>query len=252
MSAHANIESLAWETEFFGQSTARLNLSDTLSPQQRDHLLQQMADYAIVQAKVSAERTDLIDTLSGLNFALVEGEIDLTLMIGTENAYLDSVTISLNSAEIAVSASVDEIPLLRQAAKKVFVQSRFRAPWYQPEDSGRFYALWLEKAVLGTFDHQCLLVKSVSGEIEGFVTLRHLDEDSARIGLLAVMPGVQGKGIGKKLMSAALQWCQQHQKKQLKVATQVSNIAALRLYTRSGAQIATTAYWLYRGQYDPI
>ncbi|MEK9497908.1 dTDP-4-amino-4,6-dideoxy-D-galactose acyltransferase [Photorhabdus sp. P32] len=237
MSVRANIEPLEWDSHYFGLSTARLDFTSDAS------LLtsSQLDQYALVQAKVPTQRLDLIDGLSVLGFSLVEGEIDLSLMIGIVNANND------NSESKLLSAEQRDIPMLKEVASNVFPLSRFRTPWYQPQDSGRFYATWVEKAVLGTFDHQCLLVNGDNGQPAGFVTLRDIGAGEARIGLLAVFPGNIGCGIGSKLMLAAQQWCQHHQIHQLRIATQTSNIAALRLYTRSGAFVESTAYWLYRG-----
>ncbi|EMH0064180.1 dTDP-4-amino-4,6-dideoxy-D-galactose acyltransferase [Providencia rettgeri] len=246
MSVRASIDSLQWESDFFQRSTAKLNFTGENS---NIILAYQMDKFDIVQAKVTASETGLIDDLASMGFSFVEGEIDFALTIGTENAYLKA---GLTAADNIVTAQVDEIPALKQAAASVFSKSRFRAPWYNEGDSGRFYALWIEKSVLGTFDHTCLLVKDASGTILGFVSLRHLDADTARIGLLAKVPEATGQGVGRKLMSAAFDWCVQHQKRQLNVATQISNVAALNLYSRSGAAIASTAYWLYRGQHDSI
>ncbi|CNI33289.1 TDP-fucosamine acetyltransferase [Yersinia massiliensis] len=242
MPVHASIEPLAWESEFFQRHSAKLIFSDSapqLNPAELDA-------FTLTQAKVPTHRVDLIDALGQLDFKLVEGEVDLSLVvaakavIGTENASSEA------EAELSV-ATVDDIPLLRRVAADAFALSRFRAPWYDPQHSGRFYALWAEKAVLGTFDHQCLLVMDTQGQPAGFVTLRDLQDGSARIGLLAVFPDAQGKGIGTSLMSAAKQWCQSRGLQRLRVATQMSNIAALRLYIRSGASIESTAYWLCRG-----
>ncbi|RXA95033.1 MULTISPECIES: dTDP-4-amino-4,6-dideoxy-D-galactose acyltransferase [Yersinia] len=243
MPVHASIEPLDWESEFFQRPSAKLIFSDS-APQVNPA---ELDAFTLVQAKVPTHRLDLIDSLGLLGFKLVEGEIDLALSVddavGMENA---SVRADVGTYQQRVAAIAD-IPLLRSVAANAFALSRFRAPWYDPQDSGRFYALWAEKAVLGTFDHQCLLVMDSSGQPAGFVTLRDLHEGSARIGLLAVFPNAQGKGIGLSLMSAAKQWCQSHGLHRLRVATQMSNIAALRLYIRSGASIESTAYWLCRG-----
>lgn len=245
MPVHASIEPLAWESEFFQRQSVKLNFSDSapqLNPAELDA-------FTLIQAKVPTHRLDLIDSLGQLGFKLVEGEVDLALLveekdgIGTENA-TSAIDNGTYQQRLATTA---DIPLLRSVAARAFALSRFRAPWYDPQDSGRFYALWAEKAVLGTFDHQCLLVMNTFGQPAGFVTLRDLQDGSARIGLLAVFPDAQGKGIGSLLMSAAKQWCQSHGLQRLRVATQMSNVAALRLYIRSGASIESTAYWLCRG-----
>ncbi|CDG23114.1 Lipopolysaccharide biosynthesis protein rffC [Xenorhabdus poinarii G6] len=239
MSIHANLESLAWESQFFGLSTARLNFSSGSTAL----TVADLDKYALVQAKVASQQTAIIDGLSALGFSFVEGEIDLLLSIGSED---------IHPEQALLSAKKEDIPVLKAVAARVFTASRFRIPWYQPDDSGRFYAVWVEKAVLGTFDHECLLLNDEHDQIVGFVTLRDLGNREARIGLLAAVPGNHHQGIGTKLMSAAQQWCQNHQIQRLRVATQISNTTALRLYTRRGALIESTAYWLYRGRNDSI
>jgi TDP-D-fucosamine acetyltransferase len=220
----ASIEPLSWENQFFGVRSAILRLND-----EADELTQSdLNGWSRVQAKIPAHRTDWLDALQQLGFQLVEGEVDLRL---TVEACADPLP------EIAQEA---EIPPLRQLAAQAFAQSRFRAPWYAPEASGRFYAQWIENAVRGTFDHQCLIFRDESADIRAFVSLRQLNESEARIGLLA------GRGAGEALMQAALCWAQQRGLSTLRVATQMGNTAALKRYIQSGATIDSTAYWLYR------
>lgn len=223
-SVHACLESLEWENHFFGVNSAVVRFEDAAPELTKN----QLEAFGRVQAKIPAHRTDWLDALQQLDFKLVEGEIDLTLSVGTQNA----------NSSVVLAQPVD-IPTLREIAAQVFTQSRFRTPWYQPADSGRFYAQWVENAVLGTFDHQCLLLKN-GDTIGGFVSLRQLNDSEARIGLLA------GRGVGERLMNAARFWCQQRELQTLHVATQVGNTPALRRYIQSGATVQSTAFWLYR------
>ena len=103
-----------------------------------------LAAYALVQAKIPAQQLALADGLAGLGFRLVEGEVDLVLALERERAAEPG-----DGAQTSRLATESDIPVLRAAAAQAFSVSRFRAPWYQPDDSGRFYALWIEKAVLG-------------------------------------------------------------------------------------------------------
>jgi dTDP-4-amino-4,6-dideoxy-D-galactose acyltransferase len=218
------LEPLAWESRFFARPSAIVRLNE-------DAPALAEADFSAwsrVQAKVSASRTDLLEALQQRGFQLVEGEIDL------------AITLTRHVATGAEIATEQDIPALRQLAARAFAQSRFRAPWYAPEDSGRFYARWVENAVQGTFDHVCLVFRAPDGQIQGFVSLRQLTGREARIGLLA------GRGMGEKLMQAALYWAQQQQLSTLRVGTQMGNTAALKRYIASGANIESTAYWLYR------
>ena len=218
------LESLEWESAFFARPSAIVRLRDKAPALQE-------ADFSAwqrVQAKIPADRADLLDALQQHGFRLVEGEVDL------------SVTVALHASPGAEIATEQDIPTLRKMAALAFAQSRFRAPWYAPDDSGRFYAQWIENAVKGTFDHVCLVFRTDGGQIQGFVSLRRLTEHEARIGLLA------GRGMGEKLMQAALHWAEQQQVSTLRVATQMGNTAALKRYIASGASIDATAYWLYR------
>lgn len=225
MLVRASIEALGWENAFFGVNSAIVRI-DPLAPVLTETTLQ---PWGRVQAKIPAADTQALDALQALGFSLVEGEVDFTVPV---------TCVSGNpAAQIAQAA---DIPALRQLAAQAFMQSRFRAPWYAPDASARFYAQWIENAVLGTFDHQCLVFRTAAGDIGGYVSLRELNDTEARIGLLA------GRGMGAELMQAALCWAQARGKKTLRVATQMGNTAALKRYIQSGANVESTAYWLYR------
>lgn len=236
MSVRASIDLLEWESDFFTLPTARLNFSESAPLLNGERL----ADFSLVQAKVPANQVNIIDELSALDFHFVEGEVDFSLAVDRGADLTPELRFSCRLA------TENDIPQLRAVASDIFRHSRFRAPWYQPDDSSRFYALWIEKAVLGTFDRQCLLLEDAQGKPLGFVTLRAIDESQGRIGLLGVWPEGGNKGIGLELMKVAKRWCAEQGLKRLCVATQMGNLAALRLYIRSGASISSTAYWLYR------
>ena len=229
MPVRVSINPLTWESDFFGLNSARVMLDGGISLAEA---LQQPD--TLWQAKVPAERLEVIDALSQQGFQLVEGEADLALNIKRTERQV--------GVRIAREA---QIPALREAASQAFRLSRFRAPWFKPEDSGRFYAQWIENAVRGTFDHQCLVASDESGALQGFVSMREVEGD-ARIGLLAVLPHAQGQGIGQRLLLAAADWGRVRQLERLRVATQLSNLTAMRLYLRSGARLESTAYWFYR------
>ncbi|MFP3019095.1 MAG: dTDP-4-amino-4,6-dideoxy-D-galactose acyltransferase [Arsenophonus sp.] len=237
---HANIEILTWESDFFNRKTAKLNFlpnAPTIS-------LSQLDEYDIIKAKVTTGNTKLIDAMTTIGFFLIEGEIDFCLNVAGR--------VKNKSLELSVADEKD-IEELKSIAATAFLHSRFRSPWYRLEDNIRFYSFWIEKAVKGTFDDICLLLKGVQGDIHGFVTIKKLSsKKEARIGLLATAAPYQRKGIGKQLITISRQWSEQKGVDRLRIATQISNISAIRLYSKMGAQIERTDYWLYRGRHDPI
>lgn len=221
---HGVLQPLEWESQFFSLPSAIVRVADD-APQLT---ASDFTPWQRVQAKIPATRADWLDALQQQGFKLVEGEVDL------------AIAVTQHSNPGSERATEQDIPALRQLAAQAFAQSRFRAPWYAPDDSGRFYAQWIENAVKGSFDHLCLVFRAADGAIQGFVSLRQLNDAEARIGLLA------GRGMGEKLMQAALCWAQQQQLSTLRVATQMGNTAALKRYIASGGNIESTAYWLYR------
>ncbi|MBU9812561.1 dTDP-4-amino-4,6-dideoxy-D-galactose acyltransferase [Rahnella sp. C60] len=229
---HGNIEPLGWESHFFQLNSARL----TPDASAGEITPQKLEQYALVQAKVEADQTHTLDALSALGFRLAEGETDFCVTVTPQD-------MALPAGRLALPQDIADVAII---ASQTFRFSRFRAPWYQPDDSARFYAMWAEKAILGTFDHLCLWADDAQGNGLGFVTLRRLSEDEVRIGLLAVRPEFQGQGAGKKLMAAAKNWCAGQGVSRLYVATQTGNIAALNLYLASGGKVMRSAYWLYR------
>lgn len=165
MPARASIEPLEWENRFFGVNSAILRFGDDAPPL----TVQALAGWSRVQAKVAADDAARLDALQALGFRLVEGEVDLAL----SPAASDDI-----GAEPATEV---DIPRLREQAALAFAQSRFRAPWYSDDASGRFYAQWIENAVRGTFDHQCLVLRAPDGDIRAFVSCA--SSASARRGL---------------------------------------------------------------------
>lgn len=136
MRVHASIEPLVWESDFFQLESAKLHFDSSAAPVAEADL----DAYALVQAKIPAYRLGWADALSTLGFRLVEGEVDLVVNVAPESAMADA------ASAVAVRQAVPEdIPSLRAAAGEVFAASRFRAPWYDRADSGRFYAAWIEK-----------------------------------------------------------------------------------------------------------
>lgn len=270
---YANIEPLRWESDFFSRNSGKL-VFDQAAPLLTPAAL---AAYPVVQAKVAAHCTRQADALASLGFRLVEGEIGCCVRLAPENLIDDTHPIPAGvpavNPEAAWSSTVGpaagqpgpppvkpaataeglrvwraeagDIAVLRHLAAEAFTLSRFREPWYAARDSRRFYAQWAENAVLGCFDHLCLVVGTPAA-IHGMVTLRDIADGEARIGLLAVDPAFRGQGIGRALFCAALDWCRHHQKTRLRVATQAGNLTALRLYIACGATIDSVAYWLYR------
>lgn len=229
MSLVATLKVLEWDSAFFGKKIGLLVLGG--SQKITDESL---CGFDLIQAKVLGSDYVAIDILGHHGFRLAGSDADFCLLV-KQTERQPGVRI----------AKPSQIPVLRRLAAQLFVYSRYREPWFSVQQNQALYSQWVENAVLGSFDNLCLVVCAADGQIEGFVTLR-LHSDHGRIGLLGVLPTAQGKGRGLQLLRAAADCSRAQGCVELRIATQLSNLKAMRLYHRAGAELATIYHWFYR------
>ncbi|MCS6772452.1 MAG: GNAT family N-acetyltransferase, partial [Kiritimatiellae bacterium] len=83
-------------------------------------------------------------------------------------------------------------------------------------------------------------------EIEGYVTCKLLGAGVGQIGLFAVSAPARGRGIGRHLLNAAIQWFAERDCRAVDVVTQGSNVAAQRIYQRHGFVTRDVSVWLHK------
>lgn len=224
-----SINKLSWDSLFFSKNIGMLDIKsgniDTES----------LNAFDLVQAKVSTSDYEKIVILNKLGFEVVEGEV----------LFCKELDLTREHTQWKNSKASDQhIDNLVKLAAGSFDKTRFRPPWFELKDSSRLYKEWTVKAVEGTFDDVCLYTSC--GEIvTGFVTIRVI-KNKAIIGLISVNPLFRGKKIGSKLFLLAESYALSRNASTLHVATQLSNISALRLYSALHCKIFSTNYWFYR------
>ena len=218
-----------WESDFFGRMIGTVH---GITPE----ALPSLDDYRLLQARVSAQDISLQQNLQQLGFRLVEGEITFLLDLAKKTPYQ-------TACQPATTQDLSELKALFGSA---FPHSRFRAPWFSAEENQRFYQTWIENAVKGSFDDLCLIKRTQNHQLQGGVSLRLLAENVAQIGLLAVAPEFRRTGVGQQLLKAAVDWAISQQADQLKIVTQLHNLAAIQLYQQAGAKVHAIHYWFYR------
>lgn len=189
----------------------------------------------IVQAKVLANDFAQMTELQKQGFIFVEGEISFELNLAK---FKEKKT----ACNVATQQDLTELRMLFASA---FPQSRFRPPYFSSEENQHFYRTWISNAVEGKFDHICLIKRAKNGTILGGVTVRLEPNQQAKIGLLAVVAEFQQQGIGSELMNSAINWAKQQNAQMLTIATQTSNLTAMRFYQHLGAKPQATYYWFY-------
>jgi dTDP-4-amino-4,6-dideoxy-D-galactose acyltransferase len=125
---------------------------------------------------------------------------------------------------------------IKQLALDVGLNSRFGLdPKITVERCKAVYEKWLENSINRTIAKEVLVIEE-NHKIIGFVTL---GEKNGRgdIGLIAVDKNHRGKNLATQLVRAAQLWCQQQGYTQAQVVTQLTNVAACKLYEKNGYQI---------------
>lgn len=220
---------------------------------QPDKWLSEFFGRDIVQAKVNAQDLVQIAQLQKLGFSFVEGKIEFELDL-TQTSFwntnqavnnLEKFAIFLENQTACKIAQQHDLVELQTLFGSAFLNSRFRPPYFSLEENQRFYQTWVANAVSGQFDDICLIKRSEKGQLQGGITVKLEQNQHAKIGLLAVAPSFQQQGIGKILLNAAVIWALQQNRTKLHIATQSSNIHAIRLYQHIGAKIKAVYYWFY-------
>lgn len=239
----SQVKLLEFDSNLFGRRIGMLQASPTselviLDPQT-------LHDYDLVQCKASSSDTALVHYLESLNFNFVEGEIDFELdATGKQDTRHFAASASDHFHRVAEEADIPTISAV--AAPALRRQTRFRAPWFSEREADAMYTAWIMNAVYGKFDDVCLVVENNEGNILGFVTLRAMNERDVRIGLISVKESARRAGLGGYLIQTAKEWTVKQGRTHLKAATQVRNLDAMRLYTKTGWVPIKSSYWFYK------
>jgi dTDP-4-amino-4,6-dideoxy-D-galactose acyltransferase len=218
-----------WDCHFFDRKIYDVSWENT-----QDVI--DISEHGLITTKLDSRETKKIEILNRDGFNYCEGEV-----------YLKKDVLKNNfgpSFEYTI-AKKEDIRSILGFTTNLYKNSRFKSPWFSSKERNKFYQEWLVKAVHGTFDNCCLIVKQ-GKKITGFITLRY-SNSSATIGLLGVNPSFAGQGIGSYLLTAAEDHLKSKNIITIGVSTQTSNIPALNLYVKSGYHINCSSIWLYKG-----
>lgn len=142
------------------------------------------------------------------------------------------------------SPTADMIQLARGAGH----HSRFRLDPNVPTDVfNRIYDAWITNSVNKGIADEVMVVRDGSS-VSGLVTVG-VKDGRADIGLLSVRAGARGRGIGKALVAAALDWATRHDISEAQVVTQGANAEACALYESCGYEMESAEqvfhFWLW-------
>ena len=125
-----------------------------------------------------------------------------------------------------------DIPELQALMPALFLESRFyNDPFFSKEEADRVHIEWISNSVKGVAADVVLFLPG-----DAFITCK-ASKESGDIILIGVREGARGRGLGIKLMTAAMAWFAARGVKFVRVRTQLQNLPAMNFYRRQGFAI---------------
>lgn len=250
-SGAAPCELLPWDTEFFRCRIARV-CRDTLEPEEALQIDEWSRSNGI-QCLYFLSRADdarTIQTAEQRGFGLV----DIRLTLGR------TITDSDGSPRLDPPARVPirpvrpgDLPALQAMARALHDEARFFSDTHFPRQRAEeFYSTWITLECQGRAQ-SVLVAVSAADQPLGYIS-SHLDTArlEGQIGLVGVNPEARGKGFGKSLVLAALDWYRLKGTREVTVVTQGKNLAAQRLYQQCGFLARNLQLWYHKWYPNPV
>lgn len=224
-SKNYELRSLQWDTDYFGVSSARVNLSGILDERGQEEVFEFCKGYDFVTISNIyniQENNHWIGNRT--NAFLADMNIQFLKILSDKPDYKDDKTYVVNC--LSRNEQIVDI------ARKSFNYSRFfNDPKLPQEQAKNIYVHWTEYA----FNQQkkYFVISEREGNVAGYI-LFSFNEDSSVIELIAVDEKYQGQRVGKSLICTMESFVIDQGIKNIKVGTQVNNISAAQFYNAMG------------------
>lgn len=221
-----DIETLTWDTNFFGFKIGCCNINNTVIFD-ADALVNvsKKMGYKLVYCTVAPDNIYANKALADAKIKLVDKKVTFIKNVATFNIPVnDNIT---NFTGNTVDAQLYKLAL------QSGIYSRFKTDENIPDGMfEKFYNTWIENSVLHGFADKTF-VYTVDNQILGFVTLKCLQTQGA-IGLIAVDSSARGQNIGSWLIAKCQNYLHTTGITKLLVVTQFDNQPAFNFYIKNG------------------
>lgn len=234
---------LPWDTDFWGFPIARLN-AEALTPPLLADATEWCARHRVrclyFLAAGSCPRTLALAATNEFRFVDVRVELSLHL---TESLLPEETP---DSSGIRPATQSDLLSLQELAAEAHRDTRFFKDERFNPARAAALYREWIAR----DFTQHVVLTCDTDTQLPnacGYVSCT-IDATSGEgsIGLIAVASNLTGKGFGRKLVRGALRWFATQQVRTVRVVTQATNVAAMRLYEGNGFRTREARVWFHK------
>lgn len=219
------IEKLTWDSEFFGYTVGRIQLSEGINL----HNIRSMTgfdDFKLVyifsDQKLPAE----------FDKNLVASRVHFYKKLAVKNSGVEVTPFIVN---------VDSYDELMRLGLQSGILSRFRVDRnFKNNEYQRLYKQWINKS-LNDPKGRVLVVRSEKG-LAGFITFEFLDGSVTRFGLIAVDIRTQSKGLGSLLVKMAENECIDCGMSEVHVSTHFENKPAMAILLKNSFKLISTDF----------
>lgn len=224
------IDSLEWDSDLFGYKVGKVVWNDSQCSSLESGI-EECKYYRLIYIF-----SDTRLCFSASNIYEVDQKVTLEKIINFDEKELHD----FNSCSSYVSG-VDDYSVLESLAFESGKFSRFKIDnRFCDFEFEKLYREWIKKSINKEIADE-IFVYSVDKKISGFITVSS-DEKIGSIGLIAVSPSYQGKGIGSILIKCVEKYLWEKGIKVLQVPTQKRNEMAIRLYLKNGFNVKNMVY----------
>jgi GNAT superfamily N-acetyltransferase len=218
------------EEERFGVRTAR---ADGLTREQIPDALQFCRDN---QVKMLIARIDASDLRTAQALERVGCEIMDTAVTYAVDLNKTEIPVAPESLTLRSVQPGDETPVSRLAAAAFHdYGGHYHADErLDPAKCDEVYESWAYRSCVSRQVADDVLLALRGSELLGFVTLRLNSAAEGQVPLYAVAPALQGQGIGRVLISAAMRWFKARGASRMVISTQMTNLASQKVWLRLG------------------
>lgn len=227
-----------FDSGIFGFPTAKIELDNSVDHQLSGKIIQQNSrdllsnlekeyEYAVIRYPSSL--FNITHILEDVGFRIVDVTVQLQNPL--------TLTIPDFKKEVTIrEAQESDIPELQDLTRGIFHHSRFfNDPFIGREKAHEIYRAWINNCVMKNVAFETL-VAEYEGALCGFIGIKN----NGHVSLIGVREGLQGKGIGKQLLYAALEKFIEWGLPEAVIETQATNIPAIRAYQSCGYKMYQT------------
>jgi len=227
------VNELEWDSHFFKKKVGELNIDNGI--------IENLLDFDVVYAK-SDKKIKL--TIPKFELSASETKIVFIKDIKVPNIFDLNIRSAFSSGLKA--EDLYELALISGEYSRFNKDNKFSY-----KEFVELYKKWVDNSFDNNYADD-ILVYVLNEKIVGFVTYK-INNEEAKIGLIATDSNQQGKGIGTKLLNAVENKLFRLKIKTLEIPTQMENIIACKFYDKNGYSIKEKIYINHYWQkYDTI